>query len=96
LFIGFGAAKSTAAAGKRVKVGYVSTTTADVKFEVRKGAKLIATINTKAAEGRNTISWDGKVAGKPATPGAYTLSLSASSPDGQTASDSARLKLVRR
>ena len=64
LFLAFGAAKSTAKSGKRVKLGFVATAPADVELEVRRGSKLVATITGSAVEGRNTLSWNGKVKGK--------------------------------
>ena len=60
LFLAFAAAKQTSKAGKKVALPYVATTKADATLEVRKGSKLLATVEADAAEGRNTISWDGK------------------------------------
>ena len=100
LFLAFAAAKSTAKAGKKVALGYVTTAKADATLEVRKGSKLIATVKVAAAEGRNTISWDGKDASgkkpKAAAPGNYTLELSAESADGQSAVDSAKLTIKKK
>ena len=97
LFLAFASAKQTAKAGKKVSLGYVATTRARTTLEVRKGSKLIATVEADAAEGRNTISWDGKDAsGKKAKPGTYALALSAESSDGQTASDVAKLTVKRK
>ena len=100
LFLAFAVAKQTAKAGKKVALGYVATTKAETTLEVRKGSKLVATVKAAAAEGRNTISWDGKDASgkkpKAAAPGNYTLALSARSADGQTANDSAKLTVKRK
>ena len=98
LFLSFAAAKSQAKSGKRVKLGYVATARAEVELAIRRGSKQVATVTADAVEGRNTLSWNGKVKGKkgqvPAPPGRYSLSLDASSDDGQKASDSAKLTIT--
>ncbi len=96
LFLAVASPRVSARAGSRVKLNYVATVGADVTLEVRRGARVIATIQGTAQEGRNSITWNGKVRRKPAKPGSYILALSARSSDGQQASDSAKLRVAKR
>jgi len=85
----------TAKRGKRVTLRYLATTDAAATLEVRKGRRVVARVNGPAREGRNAIRWNGKVRGKKAAPGRYTLAVRATSADGQVATASARLRLKR-
>jgi hypothetical protein len=84
-----------AKSGKAVKLGYLATTDAATVLEIRKGSKLIKTVQGRAKTGKNTISWNGKIGKKRAPAGRYKLTLKATSTDGQTASGSASLTVGR-
>jgi hypothetical protein len=79
-----------------VKLRYLATTAATSTLQVRRGRKLVARVRGAATEGRNTIRWSGKVRGKRAAAGRYKLTLRAVSADGQTATETASLRLRRR
>jgi hypothetical protein len=88
-----------ALAGRRVTVDYIATLDAAVTLEVRRcGGKVVARLRaaTAARAGRNKITWNGRIGRARARPGCYILAVKASSSDGQTASDRAKLRLTRR
>ncbi|WP_053226494.1 collagen-like protein [Solirubrobacter soli] len=87
--------KLTFKAGKAVSLSYAATTAAKSTLTIAKGTKKIATVNTAAKAGANTIKWNGKAGKKAAAAGAYTLTLIAVGADGQTAKTSVALKLTR-
>jgi hypothetical protein len=82
--------------GQGLALPYVATAVAASTLQIRKGRRIVATVKARARTGRNTITWNGKAAGKVVPAGSYTLVLGAKSADGQTDSTSAKLKLTRR
>lgn len=82
--------------GQGLALPYVATAVAASTLQIRKGRRTVATVKARARTGRNTITWNGKSAGKVVPAGSYTLVLGAKSADGQTDSTSAKLKLTRR
>ena len=96
LLLASASASITARAGSKVTLKYVATASAKTTLLVRQGKKTVATISGRTRSGRNTISWNGKTGKKPATAGAYRLSLNASASDGQKAGISVALKLIKR
>jgi hypothetical protein len=93
LLLALPSASLKARAGRAVKLSYLSTADATSTLEVRKGRRVIATIKRAARSGRNTIAWNGKSGRRAARRGKYTLRLTAASPDGQSATSTARLTL---
>jgi hypothetical protein len=81
-----------AAQGKPVRVGYLATANGAATLEVRKGNKRIARVVATAKGGRNTITWNGKHAAA----GKYTLIITVTSGDSQTATDKALLTTRKR
>jgi hypothetical protein len=81
--------------GQGLALSYVATASAAGTLQIRKARRTVATIKAAARTGRNTITWNGKAAGKVVPAGSYKLVLSAKSADGQTDSASATLKLTR-
>jgi hypothetical protein len=85
-----------ALAGRGVTVRYLATRAADVRLDVRRGGKLLATVPGRARAGRNRIGWDGRIGGRRPRQGRYTLVVRAASADGQHASDRTSLRIARR
>jgi hypothetical protein len=85
-----------ALAGRGLTVRYLATRAADVRLDIRRGGKLVASVRGRALAGRNRIGWDGRIAGRRPRPGRYTLVVRASSADGQRASDRGSLWIARR
>jgi hypothetical protein len=77
--------KLKAKRGKAVALQYVSTVAATATLDVLKGRKRVAEVIQQAAVGTNRIRWNGKAGRKAAARGTYTLALTLSSADGQTA-----------
>ncbi len=77
--------KLKAKRGKAVTLQYVSTVAATATLDVLKGRKRVAEVTQSAAVGTNRIRWNGKAGRKAAARGTYTLALTLSSADGQTA-----------
>ena len=96
LAIAFGLDKLSARQGSRVTLRYAATLGGNAALEVLKGTRRVATARATARPGRNLIRWSGKVRGKRAAAGRYTLRLTVVSGDGQRATDRARLTLKRR
>ncbi|RYC05252.1 Ig-like domain-containing protein [Nocardioides zhouii] len=87
-------ARLTAVAGRRVRLAYALTRDAGVVLEVRRNGRPVARVVQAATAGRSTITWNGKVRGRPAPDGRYTLVLTATVA-GQRSSDQVLL-VVRR
>ncbi|MCW2924732.1 MAG: hypothetical protein JWM98_2136, partial [Thermoleophilia bacterium] len=81
--------------GKPVTLAYAATAAGVAELEVRKGGSVVAQANGVAHKGSNAIVWNGKVAGKAATPGVYALTLRVRGADGQEATAQATAKLVK-
>lgn len=91
------AAASTAVrarAGRSVRLAYAATVAGPVRLDVVKGTKTVAQVQKTAKVGANTVTWNGRAAGRKAAPGRYTLRLSAQN-GSQTATAQARLTLTR-
>jgi DNA-binding beta-propeller fold protein YncE len=82
-------------AGKRVRLGYVSTLAASAQLDVLKGAKRVARARGRARVGANTIAWNGRIGRKLAKPGLYRLRLTAVN-GSQKATQTATLRVRRR
>jgi len=80
------------ATGQRVRLSYAVTRDATVSLDVRRGGRLVTTIRTSAATGRNTVIWNGRDRGGRAVGGRYVLVLRATA-GGQQSSDTVRLVL---
>jgi hypothetical protein len=85
-------ARLTAVSGRTVRLPYALTRDADVVLEVQRNGRSIARVLQAGIAGRRAISWNGKVRGRPAPHGTYTLVLSATS-GAQQSSDRVRLVL---
>jgi hypothetical protein len=96
LAVAMAQARLTVRRGRRLVIPYVSTRAARVTLEIRKGRRRVAGVARQAQAGRNRIAWNGRVRGKSAAPGRYTVRLLAATADGQTASDAAKLAIRRR
>lgn len=94
LFVGIAQSRLSSVAGKRLRVAYLSTGPADVTLEIRRGDRVVARKNGKAARGRNTVTWSGKVGRKPAKAGRYTARITAVA-DGVGANDQVPLRVKR-
>ena len=79
------APKVKARRGRAVTLQYVSTVAATATLDVLKGRKRVAEVTQQAAVGTNRIRLNGKAGRKAAARGTYTLALTLSSADGQTA-----------
>jgi hypothetical protein len=91
-----GSDRLKARAGRRLQIRYSLTRSADVILRVRRGTRTVATTRQSArAAGRNTVAWNGRVAGKRAAPGKYTLTLTATADDGQAATDTITAAITR-
>jgi hypothetical protein len=65
-------------------------------LEVLKGRKVLARVRkTVSKAGRTSVVWNGKADKKPPAAGNYTVRFTVKATDGQSATDSARLKLTR-
>lgn len=82
-------------AGRRVRVRYVLTGEADLTLSVAKGRKAPLVVARRAGvPGVGRIAWNGRLKGKRAKRGRYTLTLTASR-DGQSVSSAVRVRLRR-
>ena len=86
--------------GRKVKVPYLVTRDASVTLDVRRGGKVVEQVKraraaANARTGRNTITWNGKIKGKTPKAAKYTLVLKATAADGQTASDTATVRVTK-
>lgn len=70
-------------ARRAFKLRYFSTDVARATLIVKRGAARVATVTGRAANGNNTITWNGRISGKFAARGKYTLTVRAVSIDGQ-------------
>jgi hypothetical protein len=78
---------------RRVKLGYVLTTTASVALIVTPAhGKPVTVARTHGRAGTNQITWNGKLKGKRVKPGRYKLTLTATS-NGKTSSSSVKIRL---
>lgn len=78
----------------RVTVRYVSTASATVRLTIRRGKGRVVTVASATAKpGINTISWNRRLAGRPAAAGAYTAAIVATA---GSASVTSRLKVALR
>jgi DNA-binding beta-propeller fold protein YncE len=82
-------------AGKRVRLGYVSTLAASAQLDVLKGTKRVSRTRGRARVGANTIAWNGRIGRKLAKPGLYRLRLTAVN-GSQRATQTASLRVRRR
>ena len=86
----FAADRLRVRARQRLRVGFVSTTGAVVRVELRRGRTLVRRLAATAVAGRNVLALRA-----PARPGRYTLALMATG-GGETVTDTARLTVTRR
>jgi hypothetical protein len=80
--------------GRKVRVPFVLSAAAKVTLTVLRGKKVVArltTTRTKAAHG--TLSWNGRIKGRLAPRGRYTIALRAVPKSGAAASDTASLRI---
>jgi hypothetical protein len=89
------ATRLTARAGKRVALRYAATAAGRATLEVRRGSKRVATVRKDAQAGGNKITWNGKVRRKAVRAGRYELMLRVTGPDGQSDTQTARLRVMR-
>jgi hypothetical protein len=86
---------TTIVKGHGLRIRYLLTDDAVVTLEVtglgsaRGASRARVVVSTKS--GVHNIVWNGRLHGRPAAPGRYRLTLTAKSPDGQRASDTATL-----
>jgi hypothetical protein len=88
--------KLRARAGRPVTVTYLMTADANVRLQVLQGNRVVARTSQApqvVRAGRNRIRWNGRIRGKRAKRGKYTLVVTATSSDGQTASDRATVRM---
>ena len=83
--------------GKRLRVHFLSSKSAEVRLEVtRRGVEVAETVKQVGA-GRRAIVWSGNGAdGEPAPTGRYRLALIAETATGETVRDKSRVRVVRR
>jgi hypothetical protein len=77
--------------GRRVRVAYVSTTVGKARLVVQRKGKRVARTSATTRFGRNAIRWNGKIKGRTAPAGSYTLLLTVTGADTQVATDSVKL-----
>jgi hypothetical protein len=81
-----------------VRAKYVITAAAALTLEIytRTGRRPLARVSGTAKKlGRGQITWNGKIARKPARAGRYRLRLRATAADRQTTTDQIPLRLTR-
>lgn len=95
LMLALPAARLSARAGKRVALRYAATAAGRATLQVRRGSKRIATVRGAAKAGGNKIAWSGKVRRKAVAAGTYKLMLRVTGADGQSDTQTARLRVMR-
>jgi hypothetical protein len=93
LVVALRSASLSGTAGRAVKVAYRSTADARTTLSVVRRGKVVAVVAGSARSGVNSLSWNGRINGRPAQSGTYKLKLAVVGVDGQRASRTARLKL---
>jgi hypothetical protein len=80
--------------GKAVQMRFVVSGPAKVTLALMRGRRAVASASvTRRSAGRGSLTWDGRLARRAAPRGTYTVVLSAVSPDGATARDTATLRI---
>jgi hypothetical protein len=82
--------------GRRVALSYAATMRAKLTLTITKGKRRIATVRSNAKAGRNTVAGYGRKGRRAAAPGRYRLKLRAVSANGQAATTSVALRIVKR
>jgi hypothetical protein len=86
----FGTDAFSARAGRRITLRYVATTAATVELRIIKGKRRVVRVSGSAVKGRNAIR-----VRAPRKAGRYVVEMTATSADGQRASDRVRLTVKR-
>jgi hypothetical protein len=76
-----------------VRIRYLTTGASAVQLEVIRSGRRLARVARSAVFGRNAVTWNAKVEGRPAKPGVYVLRVTAVAGDGRTASDEVRVRV---
>lgn len=87
-------ARLSGTVGKRLPIGYFSTTDAAARLELRRKRALVATLTGTAKPGRNTLTWPTRAKGKALPAGSYAFTLVLTTPDGQTVRATGTVRLV--
>jgi hypothetical protein len=86
--------KLAAKRGTPLKVGFALGRDARVILRVKRHGRTVDLLRAKGHEGRGTLTWDGKLGGRPAPAGTYRLDVYAVAADGHAARASATLMLT--
>jgi flagellar hook assembly protein FlgD len=80
--------------GKRVRLRLALSNPAQVTIAVMRGEKVVATTtSTRHRAGQSVITWNGRIKGKFAPRGDYTIVVSAVTPSGASANAKSRLRI---
>jgi DNA-binding beta-propeller fold protein YncE len=94
LVIGLADQSPEARAGSRVAFRYVATAPGRATLVIRRGSRVVVRLTGTARAGRNTLTWNGRIARRPAGPGRYRVTLSVLTSRAQRDSDTAVLTLA--
>lgn len=81
--------------GRALPLRFVVSGPAKVTFTLMRGRRAVAAVSvTRRSAGRGSLTWNGRLARRPAPRGTYTVVLSAVSPAGASARDTATLRVA--
>ena len=74
----------TAASGHRARVHYIATTDGTGLVTVRRNGKVCARFTAELEAGANEVTWNGRIKGKRAPAGTYSMTIALTGADGAT------------